>query len=141
MNPFWGLCTQPTVVYTLRNIRKLKLIPSLTHTFPQIRIEIGVFGIFVQLHPEVYTVLNLLRENIHFKIISNSALNKFNCYQIVKLFNSTALSTAKTLWSFGHFECNRVKSMKSNMQNSKIVLTLKLPVHAISHQTYLYRPS
>ena len=27
-------------------------------------------------------------------------------------FNPIALRTAKTLWSFGHSECNRVKRMK-----------------------------
>ena len=26
-------------------------------------------------------------------------------------FNPIALKTAKTLWSFGHFECNRVESI------------------------------
>ena len=28
------------------------------------------------------------------------------------IFNPTALRTAKTLWSFGHSECNRVKLSK-----------------------------
>ena len=33
-----------------------------------------------------------------------------NIYLVKENFNPIALRTAKTLWSFGHSECNRIKS-------------------------------
>ena len=55
----------------------------------------------------------------------------------IALFNSIALRTAKTQWSFGHSECNRVKEYAcmcvyiKSVGEKQVKLNLFLPVYSL----------
>ena len=58
------------------------------------------------------------------------------CYQFLYVFsveglavNPIALRMAKTLWSFGHSECNRVNSQESLANKSYDMVSSSLLVH------------
>ena len=53
------------------------------------------------------------------RIIANYHQNPSLSNICLKAFNPIALRTAKTLWSFGHSECNRVKIQLVNSQYLK----------------------
>ena len=60
---------------------------------------------------------------------------------MVRQFNAIALRTAKTLWSFGHIECNRVNEVITSttflQQRKAIQQALAFPIENTVYSGYL----